>query len=82
MLSYMLKCEGFVGSLVDRKKKKKSLEYHASNSPYDMICKKENTFSFLSSVLDILLLKKDMANRCFNLFCLDHIFSLLKYLCL
>ncbi|XP_022943098.1 uncharacterized protein At3g06530 [Cucurbita moschata] len=63
MLSYVLKCEGFVGSLVDRKKKKKSLEYHASNSPYDMICKKENTFSFLSSVLDILLLKKDMANR-------------------
>lgn len=66
MLGYMLKCEDFVGSLVDRKKKKKSIEYHTSSPPYDMICKKENAFSSLSSVLDILLLKKDMANRCFN----------------
>ncbi|KAL0547236.1 hypothetical protein IC582_017165 [Cucumis melo] len=63
MLGYMLKSEGFVGSVVDRKKKKKSIEYHTSSSPYDMICKKENSFSSLSSVLDILLLKKDIANR-------------------
>ncbi|XP_038896984.1 uncharacterized protein At3g06530 [Benincasa hispida] len=62
MLGYMLKCEGFVGSVVDRKKKR-SIEYHTSSSPYDTIWRKENSLSLLSSVLDILLLKKDIANR-------------------
>lgn len=49
------------------KKKKNAADKQKSDLHLDMIYKGENALSFLSSLLDILLLKKDIANRCFFL---------------
>uniref|UniRef100_A0A2N9G8U6 Uncharacterized protein n=1 Tax=Fagus sylvatica TaxID=28930 RepID=A0A2N9G8U6_FAGSY len=62
MLDFIFKQESLIISSVKGKKKK--LDVHSwSNLPSDMICKGEDALSLLSAVLDILLLKKDIANR-------------------
>lgn len=63
VLDPVLKQETLVIGSAYGKKKKKSGEYQKSNLHGDEIYKGENALSFLSSLLDILLLKKDMANR-------------------
>lgn len=45
------------------KKKRKLAENQKSNLPGDGIYKGERALSFLSSILDFLLLKKDIADR-------------------
>lgn len=44
-------------------KKKKLDENQKSDLPTAGVCRGENALSFLSSLLDVLLLKKDIANR-------------------
>ena len=45
------------------KKKRKAIKLHKSDLHNDVIQKDENALSFLSSLVDILLLKKDIENR-------------------
>lgn len=45
------------------KKKKKSMTLQTSDMNSDMVCKGETVLCLLSSLLDILLLKKDIENR-------------------
>lgn len=63
MLDIILKQESLIiGSAYGKKKKK--LNVHCRSSlPHNVICKGEDALSLLSSVFDILLLKKDIANR-------------------
>lgn len=63
VLDPILKQESLVIGSAYGKKKKKSDEHQKSNFHADVIYKGENALSFLSSLLDILLLKKDIANR-------------------
>lgn len=63
VLDPILKQESLVIGSAYGKKKKKSDEHQKSNFHADAIYKGENALSFLSSLLDILLLKKDIANR-------------------
>jgi hypothetical protein len=45
-------------------RRKKKLNVHRrSNLPHNVICKGEDALSLLRSVFDILLLKKDIANK-------------------
>lgn len=63
VLDPILKQESLVIGSAYGKKKKKSDEHQKSNFHADVMYKGENALSFLSSLLDILLLKKDIANR-------------------
>ncbi|KAL5569803.1 hypothetical protein UlMin_026378 [Ulmus minor] len=63
MLDHIFKSEGPVSASAYGKKKRKVNEQLKSNLPHDGMFKGKNSFSFLSSLLDILLLKKDIANR-------------------
>ncbi|XP_044468232.1 uncharacterized protein At3g06530-like [Mangifera indica] len=63
ILDPLLKQENLVMGSVYGKKKKNAADKQKSDLHLDMIYKGENALSFLSSLLDILLLKKDIANR-------------------
>lgn len=63
MLDLVLKQEGFLIDSAYGKKKKKSLKHQNSNQHYDVFQKCGSPLSFLSSLLDILRLKKDIENR-------------------
>lgn len=63
MLDRVFKNKGPRISSVYGKKKRKLAEDQKSNLPDDGIFKGENVLSFLSSLLDILLQKKDIVNR-------------------
>ncbi|KAF2311685.1 hypothetical protein GH714_025935 [Hevea brasiliensis] len=54
---------GKTDSAYGRKKKKKSMAHQTSTSDHNLVCKGETDLHSLSSLLDILILKKDMANR-------------------
>ncbi|KAK1577185.1 hypothetical protein Q3G72_019640 [Acer saccharum] len=59
----VLEQEGIVIGTACGKKKKKSIEHQKSNMHVDVYSKGENALTFLSSLLDILLIKKDIADR-------------------
>ncbi|KAI9160506.1 hypothetical protein LWI28_008767 [Acer negundo] len=59
----ILEQEGLVIGTACGKKKKKSIEHQKSNMHVDVYSKGENALTFLSSLLDILLIKKDIADR-------------------
>ncbi|KAG7972395.1 hypothetical protein I3843_07G181800 [Carya illinoinensis] len=63
MLNFILSQESLIISSAYGKKKKKLLERSRSNLPHNVICKGGDALSLLSSLLDVLLLKKDIANR-------------------
>lgn len=63
ILDPILKRESLVIGSAYGKKKKKSDEHQKSNFHADVIYKGEDALSFVSSLFDILLLKKDIANR-------------------
>jgi U3 small nucleolar RNA-associated protein 10 len=63
MLDIILDQESLIISSAYGKKKKKLNVHCRSNLPHNVICKGEDALSLLSSVFDILLLKKDIANR-------------------
>ncbi|KAF4372054.1 hypothetical protein F8388_000270 [Cannabis sativa] len=63
MLDHVLKNKGRVISSAYGKKKRKLVGDQKSTLPVDEIYKGENALSFLSSFLDVLLLKKDIVNR-------------------
>lgn len=63
MLDIILNQESLIISSAYGKKKKKLNVHCRSNLPHNVICKGEDALSLLSSVFDILLLKKDIANR-------------------
>ncbi|XP_062092226.1 uncharacterized protein At3g06530 [Humulus lupulus] len=63
MLDLVFKNKGRVISSAYGKKKRKLVGDQKSTLPDDEIYKGENALSFLSSLLDILLLKKDIVNR-------------------
>ncbi|PON51074.1 U3 small nucleolar RNA-associated protein [Parasponia andersonii] len=63
MLDRVFESKGPMITSAYGKKKRKLAESHRSNLPDDGIYKAENAISFLSSLLDILLLKKDIADR-------------------
>ncbi|KAL4595949.1 hypothetical protein ACB092_12G129000 [Castanea dentata] len=62
MLDFVFKQESLAISSVNGKKKKSNVHSWSNLSP-DVICKGEDALSFLSSLLDFLLLKKDIADR-------------------
>ena len=62
MLDFVFKQESLAISSVNGKKKKSNMHSWSNLSP-DVICKGEDALSFLSSLLDFLLLKKDIADR-------------------
>ncbi|KAM7494654.1 hypothetical protein LguiB_029263 [Lonicera macranthoides] len=62
MLDFVMEQEVSVG-LTHRKKKKNSVTPQKSDPSHDVIRRGGSTLSFLSSLLDILLLKKDVLNR-------------------
>ncbi|KAK3217661.1 hypothetical protein Dsin_011631 [Dipteronia sinensis] len=59
----ILEQEGLVIGTACGKKKMKSTEHQKSNLHVDVYSKGENALTFLSSLLDILLIKKDIADR-------------------
>ncbi|KAF5456234.1 hypothetical protein F2P56_025737 [Juglans regia] len=63
MLNFILSQESLIISSAYGKKKKKLLERSRSNLPHNVICKGGDALSLLSSLLDVLLLKKDIVNR-------------------
>lgn len=63
MLDIILKQESLIISSLYGKKKKKLNVHCRSSLPHNVICKGEDALSMLSSVFDVLLVKKDMANR-------------------
>ncbi|XWS47705.1 hypothetical protein CRYUN_Cryun13aG0007100 [Craigia yunnanensis] len=63
MLDLVLKEDPLVIGSAHGKKKKKSSENLKPGYHYDVVSKGEQTLYFLSSLLDVLLLKKDIANR-------------------
>jgi hypothetical protein len=63
MLDIILKQESLVISSAYGKKKKKLNVHCRSSLPQNVICKGEDALSMLRSVFDILLVKKDIANR-------------------
>lgn len=63
MLDLVLKQEGFLIDTAYGKTKKKYLKHQNSNQDYDVFQKCRSPLSFLSSLLDILRLKKDIENR-------------------
>lgn len=65
LLDSVFEQEGFLIGSVCGKKKRKAIKLHKSDLHNDVICKDENALSFLTSLLDILLLKKDIENRTF-----------------
>ncbi|XP_030935775.1 uncharacterized protein At3g06530 [Quercus lobata] len=62
MLDFVFKQESLAINSVNGKKKKSNVHSWSNLSP-DVICKGEDALSFLSSLLDFLLLKKDIADR-------------------
>ena len=63
MLDLVLKEDPLVIGSAHGKKKKKSAENLKPGYHYDVVSKGEQALYFLSSLLDVLLLKKDIANR-------------------
>lgn len=63
MLDLVLKKDPLILGSAHGKKKKKSVETLKPGYHYDVVSKGEQTFYFLSSLLDVLLLKKDIADR-------------------
>ncbi|XP_065871790.1 uncharacterized protein At3g06530 [Euphorbia lathyris] len=62
-LDFILKQDSCETSSTYGKRKKKSIAHQASNSDHGAVYKGDTMLLSLSSLLDILLLKKDMANR-------------------
>ena len=63
MVDFVMEQEGFSVGSTHRKKKKNSVTPQKSDLSHDVIRRGGSTLSFLSSLLDILLLKKDVQNR-------------------
>eukprot|EP00257_Ricinus_communis_P020965 XP_015580336.1 uncharacterized protein At3g06530 [Ricinus communis] len=62
-LEFILNQDSLKNGSAYGKKKKKSIAYQTSKLDIDVVCKGETAVHMLSSLLDILMLKKDMANR-------------------
>lgn len=64
LLDLILVQEGFVAGSSKKMKRKKSTKYHDSDLlHHDLSMKGETLLSFLSSVLDVLLQKKEIESR-------------------
>lgn len=63
MVDYLLYSSSQVTAPASGNKKKKLAENHKSNYTNDGVWRGESAVSFLSSLLDILLLKRDIADR-------------------
>ncbi|GAV79488.1 LOW QUALITY PROTEIN: BP28CT domain-containing protein/U3snoRNP10 domain-containing protein [Cephalotus follicularis] len=63
MLDFIFKQGSHIVGSAYGNKKTKITEHLKSDLQHDVLCKGETALSFLSSLLDILLLKKDIANR-------------------
>ena len=63
MVDYILNSSCQVTVSADGKKKKKLAENHKSNLPNNVVYRGGSALSFLSSLLDVLLLKKDITKR-------------------
>lgn len=63
MVDYLLNSSSQVTASANGKKKIKLAENHKSNYTNDGVWSGESALSFLSSLLDVLLLKKDITDR-------------------
>lgn len=62
-INFIFEQESRIGGSASGKKKRKSIVHQTSNLDGDVVCKVETALSLLSSLLDILILKKDIASR-------------------
>jgi len=65
MLDLILGLESFIVSSSNEKvvKKQKLVGHQEAKDPSNNICRRDNPVYILSSLLDVLLLKKDITNR-------------------
>ncbi|KAG6781264.1 hypothetical protein POTOM_014155 [Populus tomentosa] len=62
-INFIFKQESRIGGSASGKKKRKSVVHQTSTLDGDVVCKVETALCLLSSLLDILILKKDIASR-------------------
>jgi U3 small nucleolar RNA-associated protein 10 len=62
-IKFIFEQESRIGGSASGKKKRKSIVHQTSTLDGDVVCKVETALCLLSSLLDILILKKDIASR-------------------
>lgn len=62
-LNFIFEQESRIGGSASRKKKRISKVHQTSTLDGDVVCKVETALCLLSSLLDILILKNDIASR-------------------
>ncbi|KAJ6933914.1 hypothetical protein NC651_009094 [Populus alba x Populus x berolinensis] len=62
-INFIFEQESRIDGSASRKKKRKSIVHQTSTLDDDVVCKVETALCLLSSLLDILILKKDIASR-------------------
>lgn len=62
-INFIFEQESRIGGSASGKKKRKSIVHQTSTLDGDVVCKVETALCLLSSLLDILILKKDIASR-------------------